>query len=457
MLLQRNFSYEGSSLYSKCSPLRVSDGEIQRQTSINIPDINLRKNYLEQILPSRTEDEDILLSMDCCSSIDIIDHPYTNVHPRVFSKNQQKYLATMKYEANRLRSYKDKWPLEYVKPKELAEAGLFYLQTEAKVQCAFCGVIISNWVVGDKPLREHVRSSSLCKFLLGESVGNIPIKGDSPSWMASKLTPAKLNPYKLGDSYARYKPKHPAMADLRRRLMTYKDWPLTMLKPKDLADCGLYYTGVADVVTCFFCGGTLANFELEDDPWTEHSKYFPKCAFVELHKGNRLLTTTEKKQAASNFNILPKFGQASIIQPSTNSIVLEAMKIFPGSIVQTVVADHFRQTGKNFESTEELCEEILARQPPGDSECGTSQQVLPEKHQILSALRNETQISTPSETSTLSTKRENLMCKICLDEEMSVVFQPCAHLVACSGCANVVDVCPLCRTLITDRFKIYVG
>ena len=43
----------------------------------------------------------------------------------------------------------------------------------------------------------------------------------------------------------------------------------------------LYYsTGNQDAVACFFCGGTLRNWEPQDDPWSEHRHWFPFCEFL---------------------------------------------------------------------------------------------------------------------------------------------------------------------------------
>lgn len=34
--------------------------------------------------------------------------------------------------------------------------------------------------------------------------------------------------------------------------------------------------GVKDRVQCCCCGGALANWEVDDDPWKEHCKWFPE-------------------------------------------------------------------------------------------------------------------------------------------------------------------------------------
>ncbi|KAK1356537.1 MND1-interacting protein 1-like [Heracleum sosnowskyi] len=45
-------------------------------------------------------------------------------------------------------------------------------------------------------------------------------------------------------------------------------------------------------------------------------------------------------------------------------------------------------------------------------------------------------------------------CFICVTEELSVVFLPCAHQVLCSSCSEGRDVCPCCRVPIQDRIKV---
>ena len=41
------------------------------------------------------------------------------------------------------------------------------------------------------------------------------------------------------------------------------------------------------------------------------------------------------------------------------------------------------------------------------------------------------------------------LCIICCDEERSIVFLPCGHLVSCGKCAVVFTDCPTCRAKIT--------
>jgi hypothetical protein len=47
------------------------------------------------------------------------------------------------------------------------------------------------------------------------------------------------------------------------------------------------------------------------------------------------------------------------------------------------------------------------------------------------------------------------LCKICLDSEANMLMLPCRHLCACSDCAAALTACPICRTAIAERMRIY--
>ena len=46
-----------------------------------------------------------------------------------------------------------------------------------------------------------------------------------------------------------------------------------------------FQTGYSDNVKCFFCDGGLCDWEGEDEPWTEHARWFPDCDFLKQVKG----------------------------------------------------------------------------------------------------------------------------------------------------------------------------
>ena len=50
-----------------------------------------------------------------------------------------------------------------------------------------------------------------------------------------------------------------------------------------MAEAGFYWYGTMqenDAAACFLCGKVLDGWESTDDPWFEHRKHSPQCAFV---------------------------------------------------------------------------------------------------------------------------------------------------------------------------------
>ena len=46
-----------------------------------------------------------------------------------------------------------------------------------------------------------------------------------------------------------------------------------------------YFKGTNDIVRCCVCDGGLQKWSAGDDPWVEHARWFPHCAYVRQVKG----------------------------------------------------------------------------------------------------------------------------------------------------------------------------
>lgn len=53
--------------------------------------------------------------------------------------------------------------------------------------------------------------------------------------------------------------------------------------------------------------------------------------------------------------------------------------------------------------------------------------------------------------------KDQRTCKICMDQEIGVVFLPCGHLISCVQCAPALKDCPLCRQPIHGTVKTYMS
>ena len=63
-----------------------------------------------------------------------------------------------------------------------------------------------------------------------------------------------------------------------QRVETFdQHWPATRVRatPREIAAAGFFFLGERDRVKCWYCNGGLQNWELDDEPWIEHAKWFP--------------------------------------------------------------------------------------------------------------------------------------------------------------------------------------
>jgi hypothetical protein len=51
---------------------------------------------------------------------------------------------------------------------------------------------------------------------------------------------------------------------------------------------GFFYTGTGNIVTCFYCNGSLQNWSATDNPRNEHARWFGHCPYAKQLCGDEL-------------------------------------------------------------------------------------------------------------------------------------------------------------------------
>jgi len=190
-------------------------------------------------------------------------------------------------------------------------------------------------------------------------------------------------------------PKEPRLSSKEARLSSYKSWPPGLKqRPYELASAGFYYTGYSDKVKCFYCGGGLEAWEPQDSVLGEHKKWFGSCAFVRL-------TEIEHDLSLS-------------IKPSGN-ITRRSLSHVEEREKHTLTVNKYCGLNKTFD------------EPRKDM------------------------------SSELEELRYRQSCKVCLENEVAVVFLPCNHLVTCTSCALALKNCPLCRHNIEQLLRTFLS
>ena len=49
------------------------------------------------------------------------------------------------------------------------------------------------------------------------------------------------------------------------------------------------------------------------------------------------------------------------------------------------------------------------------------------------------------------------VCVICLTKERSRLLHPCMHFCVCEECAVRIEDCPLCKTPVCARWRVYMS
>ncbi|XP_077109026.1 baculoviral IAP repeat-containing protein 7 isoform X2 [Ranitomeya variabilis] len=390
---------------------------------------------------------------------------------RVVPKPPAVVKPSMCCEASRLRTF-TVWPgPSTICPRHLARVGFYYLGPGDRVQCFCCGVLLTCWEPGDDPRDEHHKFSPSCPFLLGREVGNIPCAGGRDSVDGQILGQLHRFPE---DEELTLVVAYPEMVEERERLATYSNWPpYAELTPDVLARAGFFYTGHGDNVKCFHCDGGLRNWERRDDPWREHAKWFPRCEFLIQSMGLAYVRGVQETLFSPESTVSSPESPRSEDRSSGSrsdspgdrqaflhsSVAQGALQMgFDEDLVASLVQSQFLLTGAPYSSVSDLVHDLVQAE---ESRAHTTDFVrVPE----APAPRETAEPQPPKEPDhSLSTEeqlqrlKEERMCKVCLDKDVSMVFVPCGHLVVCMDCAPNLRHCPICRASIRGSVRAFMS
>jgi len=492
-------------------------------------------------------------------------------------------LQQFRSEASRLETFRS-WTHRYPMPADLANAGFIFTGSTNRpdlVRCVFCGQYVGNWEEEDFPITEHRSLFPECPFIQGQEVGNIPLS-QFPGFISTPMHPtfaspgvsrmqdesidetgvrepedsfdvtgvqprggrdANSGPEKRSPNVQLFngKPDDPSLniirhtgpastkySTLEARLRTFKDWPPALKQePRQLADAGFYYIGLSDQTKCFYCEGGLRNWQPDDDPWTEHARWFTKCGYVRLIKGDEFIAKCVDEipteiPPKDRDNTSARLSEDDLKSMMSTSMVQEVLAM---KIPQSRVEMALKQRGKlGYPSANELASAALSVQleqtriipDPRAASTSTSESQQPTSSSTVHSKQAHTNVSVPGSSSCtpnppqqqpcsepqitpmtstvppgvedagsprlddpaggstsaqvaqasknpMDLEQENQRlkeaqtCKICMDNQIGVVFLPCGHFICCVKCAPSLRDCPYCRQSIHGTVKTYMS
>lgn len=384
-----------------------------------------------------------------------------------------------KSEANRLSTF-DGWRYQHIVRKEdLARNGFIYTGSADKVRCVFCNTALLRWDPGDVVEQEHRKVRVQCPFLQGDHVGNIPLHATANGYhqgaaaepwsdlekassggsvqvqrhyqSASTVSGQGAGSHHLGSLAAgtgssavgslgprehgySSLPRNPTMAVEPDRLATFRFWPPQMTqKPEQLARCGLYYTGDGDRVRCFHCDVLLYNWEPGDDPYKEHARWCPDCEYIQLVKGEQFVDDIQNHRLTADDVMETPAVQALLFDGHSPQIIQKALAVLREKNIE---ADQV--------SAEKLLLTVMELDQPVEGSHGQSS-TEGQSEDVQSLVRENESL------------REKQQCKICMEQDVEVIFYPCRHFVCCASCGAGISTCPICRVPIQSRDKVFMA
>ncbi|NWH86703.1 BIR7B protein, partial [Aegithalos caudatus] len=267
-----------------------------------------------------------------------------------------------------------------------------------------------------------------------------------------------------------------SMRSTARRMRTFQQWPLTApVSAQDLAEAGFFYVGPRDKVQCFCCGGILKDWRPGDCPMIEHLSFFPSCEYLQDKDVGKIFDTVDG-QLLSVLQGIESEDTALPNEPENPEMVTEEMRLstfenWPQNShmhPELLARAGFFYTGQGDLVRCFYCDGGVRSWAFGDDPWREHAKWYPECEFLLHSRGREFVSSVQETFSTtlllpLSTEeqlrrlQEERMCKVCMDKDVSVVFVPCGHLVACEECALNLRLCPICRAVIRGSVRAFMS
>ncbi|KAH3711356.1 hypothetical protein DPMN_070861 [Dreissena polymorpha] len=191
---------------------------------------------------------------------------------------------------------------------------------------------------------------------------------------------------------------------LHKRLSSLESWKGRTKKTisnTEIARAGFYHDESSDCLRCFHCLVKLTSRGTRNDIWEEHAELFPFCAHVRQCKGDtfieNVLTESNEQELWNAINLVEEEHDSSNGQCATMSMI------------------HDKSSHADNDVTS-----------PND---------------LSVILEENTRMS------------NNILCKVCWEEQCSIIIVPCSHFSVCGQCLAALDKCPLCRSEVKGTIR----
>ncbi|KAK7092813.1 hypothetical protein V1264_008501 [Littorina saxatilis] len=366
--------------------------------------------------------------------------------------------------------YNSSWDEQlHLQAAALSEAGFYYTGCSDKVKCYCCGVGLYKWHQGADPWEQHALHMPACPHLQSKGHNFIQMAAQ-----AQVLTEADLPP----------STNVKECASGANDLVTSPPGSLTMDMCAVTAALTTSQYSVADirqaVLTYFF-----------------HTSKFPtKDILLGQLRDADVNFTDLCKQREANFQKDTQLQEKDTALQEKDTALQQSQTVIQQT--HTVVEQHVQTIQQHREELQFHREALRSQEAEleqKEAELSRQSQELERKRRLMayqerqiSALQLQMQTllahrrqadqqgnqaapvqaaannaaavpAAPNAAAQNNNMTCDIRCKVCLSAESNTIFQPCCHITCCKTCAEelISEVCPVCRTPISDVLPAYIS
>lgn len=418
----------------------------------------------------------------------------------------------------RLETYQN-WPSHLRQnPRELAQAGLFFTGSRDLVKCFRCGIGLFDWQWEDNPWIEHTRLSQQCSFIVEvkgqtfiRTVLETAAEAERTQQVETSRNGNESTKQQLESTVSRSQSSSATSAQSQSSLTmdaqsrSNSSTGTTNNNPRDDRNSNRKTSATPSKTNTFNninskTSSALGNESTENNSTnqTGNTDSSNRHNFGSINNQKSAASTgvnTANRTANGDSNVgnqtsvaeaslyTARRNQKSIAEASSAT----ARDTLNGRLNTDTKRDHSSSSallnghveskpesdkGQSKKTKKKGRNKKSSKQSTDETNTATSQELNGldyvsdlEEHEASAGSRQSVASRLPESAENTDPKtlqkqikemKDLTICKICLDNKVSVVFLPCGHLVACKQCSRALRKCPICRQNIKKRVETQI-
>ncbi|XP_076810246.1 baculoviral IAP repeat-containing protein 2-like [Clavelina lepadiformis] len=260
-------------------------------------------------------------------------------------------------------------------------------------------------------------------------------------------------------------PVNPHMRSEESRVQTFLDhsssWPVHRIRatPRQIANAGMYYLGKCEFILqqrgVDYVHRISSRFPNLRRPIMRNPAHITSPrAVVSGPRFNRMRSHQFTSNSAPQM-IDPREEERMRMrrideEMSSSQLVTEAKLMgFEDNMIRAALNKKYERTDRGFLSLEDLLEGILA-------ETNAQHHTTSSSSSSITPATSASSLTTVSGLQEIRRLEQERLCKKCGKEQASVVLIPCGHIACCVACAENLETCPICRSIVREKFRSFI-